>query len=144
MLQLLWLMRRLRPSGVSFGSMLTQLDCAEQSPQPSHTASKMNIRRSGSSNSPRLRRRRFSAAQVCSYSSTVQPGVSRSSRWMASMRSRCSMRTPAGSALALWRDGSSLTSTSVFTPSCTTWWAICAGEMGPSTGCPPVMATASL
>jgi hypothetical protein len=44
----------------------------------------------------------------------------------------------------LWRDGSSLTSTSFFTPSCTTWCAICAGEIGPSTGWPPVIATASL
>src|SRR6185312_5699348 len=37
---------------------------------------------------PRLRRRRFSAAQVWSYSRTVQPGVSRSSRCTLSRSSR--------------------------------------------------------
>ena len=42
----------------------TQLDCTEQSPQPSQTSSLMNTRFAGSGKVPRLRRRRFSAAQV--------------------------------------------------------------------------------
>jgi len=59
-------MRRLRPSSVSTGSIEMQLLCTEQSPQPSHTCSLMTMRRSGSGNSPRFRRRRASAAQVWS------------------------------------------------------------------------------
>ncbi|MNL26397.1 hypothetical protein D3C87_1479210 [compost metagenome] len=43
-----WLMRRLVPIGVSRGSTDRQLDLTEQSPQPSHTASLMKARRSGS------------------------------------------------------------------------------------------------
>ncbi len=44
MLQALWSMARLRPSGVCLGTMDRQLDCTPQSPQPSHTASLMKIR----------------------------------------------------------------------------------------------------
>ena len=44
----------------------TQFDCTEQSPQPSQTRSLMKRRRAGSTSSPFFRRRRFSAAQVCS------------------------------------------------------------------------------
>ena len=51
---------------VSSGSTATQLLCTVQSPQPSHTRSLMTRRRAGSTSSPFLRRRRFSAAQVCS------------------------------------------------------------------------------
>ena len=40
--------------------------------------------------------------------------------------------------------GSSLTTMIRFTPSAATCYAISAGEIGPSTGCPPVIATASL
>ena len=43
-----------------------QFDCTEQSPQPSHTASLINSLVSGSFIKPRLRRLRFSAAQVWS------------------------------------------------------------------------------
>ena len=60
-----WSMARLRPSSVSTGTMATQFDCTPQSPQPSQTSVLMKIRLSGSGNWPRLRRRRFSAAQVC-------------------------------------------------------------------------------
>jgi hypothetical protein len=42
------------------------LDFTLQSPQPSHTSSLMTTRFCGSGNVPRLRRRRFSAAQVWS------------------------------------------------------------------------------
>ena len=66
MLQFDWSIARLRPNSVSFGSTEMQFDCTEQSPQPSQTRSLMNTRRGGSSIRPRLRRRRFSAAQVCS------------------------------------------------------------------------------
>ena len=66
LLQLDWSISRLRPSAVSFGTIDTQFDCTEQSPQPSQTSALMNIRTGGSGASPRLRRRRFSAAQVCS------------------------------------------------------------------------------
>ncbi|MNR61242.1 hypothetical protein D3C85_1829350 [compost metagenome] len=59
-------MARLRPNSVSFGRMDTQFDCTPQSPQPSHTASLITMRLFGSGNSPFLRRRRFSAAQVWS------------------------------------------------------------------------------
>ena len=57
-------MTRLRPKSVSNGKMEVQLDCMPQSPQPSHTASLMNTRALAWGNSPFLRRRRFSAAQV--------------------------------------------------------------------------------
>ena len=66
LLQLLWSIWRLRPSSVSSGFTDTQLLLSEQSPQPSHTASLMNTRLAGSGKVPRLRRRRFSAAQVWS------------------------------------------------------------------------------
>ncbi|HBF99383.1 MAG TPA: hypothetical protein DDW95_12600 [Alphaproteobacteria bacterium] len=66
MLQEDWLIRRLRPNSVSTGSIDAQLDCTLQSPQPSQTASLINRRRGGSSILPRLRRRRFSDAQVWS------------------------------------------------------------------------------
>ena len=66
LLQLLWLMRRLRPKSVSSGSTLKQLLCTLQSPQPSHTASLITTRSAGSTRVPRLRRRRFSVAQVWS------------------------------------------------------------------------------
>src|SRR5262245_42718660 len=68
-----WSIARLVPSSVSSGATATQLDFTPQSPQPSHTAGLMNTRLSGSGNMPRLRRRRFSAAQVWSYSSTDTP-----------------------------------------------------------------------
>ncbi|MCY1299420.1 hypothetical protein D9M70_489480 [compost metagenome] len=61
-----WLMRRLVPSSVSSGSTDRQLDLAEQSPQPSQTASLIKARLAGSGYVPRLRRRRFSVAQVWS------------------------------------------------------------------------------
>ncbi len=48
------------------GWMETQLDFTPQSPQPSQTASLMKARLFGSGKVPRLRRRRFSAAQVWS------------------------------------------------------------------------------
>jgi hypothetical protein len=66
LLQVLWLMVRLRPNSVSSGSTLRQLDCTPQSPQPSHTSSLMTTRLAGSTMVPRLRRRRFSVAQVWS------------------------------------------------------------------------------
>ena len=66
MLQLLWLMRRLRPNGVSTGSTDRQLLCTEQSPQPSHTSSLITTVSAGVAIVPRLRRRRFSVAQVWS------------------------------------------------------------------------------
>ncbi len=59
-----------------------------QSPQPSQTSSLMKTRFAGSGYLPRLRRRRFSAAHVWSYSRIVQPSVSRSERWTASRSSR--------------------------------------------------------
>ena len=59
-------MARLRPKPVSFGVIETQLLAVPQSPQPSHTSSLMKARRGGFGKVPRLRRRRFSAAQVWS------------------------------------------------------------------------------
>ena len=59
-----WSIWRLRPNGVSFGTTDRQFDSTEQSPQPSQTRSLMTTRRFGSSSLPRLRRRRFSVAQV--------------------------------------------------------------------------------
>ena len=61
-----WSMARLRPNSVSSGTTATQFDFTPQSPHPSHTAGLMNARLGGSGNFPRLRRRRFSAAQVWS------------------------------------------------------------------------------
>ena len=66
LLQLLWSIWRLRPSSVSSGLTDTQLLFSEQSPQPSQTASLITTRLAGSGKVPRLRRRRFSAAQVWS------------------------------------------------------------------------------
>ncbi len=66
LLQVLWLICRLRPNSVSKGSTLTQLLCSPQSPQPSHTSSLITTRTAGSISVPRLRRRRFSVAQVWS------------------------------------------------------------------------------
>ncbi|MDT4863014.1 hypothetical protein FQZ97_977020 [compost metagenome] len=66
LLQLLWLMVRLRPNSVSSGSTDRQLLCTLQSPQPSHTSSLITTRSAGSTSVPRLRRRRFSVAQVWS------------------------------------------------------------------------------
>mmetsp|Transcript_15310 Transcript_15310/g.36449 ORF Transcript_15310/g.36449 Transcript_15310/m.36449 type:complete len:206 (+) Transcript_15310:1652-2269(+) len=66
LLQVFWLIWRLRPKSVSSGSTDRQLDCTEQSPQPSHTSSLMTTRLAGSTSLPRLRRRRFSVAQVWS------------------------------------------------------------------------------
>ena len=64
LLQADWSIWRLRPYSVSRGSTERQFDFALQSPQPSQTRWLMNVRRSGSAIAPRLRRRRFSAAQV--------------------------------------------------------------------------------
>src|SRR5690606_21293779 len=47
LLQLDWLMLRLRPNSVSSGSTDRQLDLSEQSPQPSQTRSLMATRRAG-------------------------------------------------------------------------------------------------
>ena len=66
LLQVFWLIWRLRPKSVSSGSMDRQLDWIEQSPQPSQTSSLMTVRLAGSASLPRLRRRRFSVAQVWS------------------------------------------------------------------------------
>ena len=63
LLQLDWLMRRLRPHSVSSGSIAMQLETFPQSPQPSHTSGWMNVRIAGSGHLPRLRRRRRSVAQ---------------------------------------------------------------------------------
>ena len=60
-----WSMARLRPSSVSTGTMDTQFDCTPQSPQPSQTSVLMKTRLLILGKVPRLRRRRFSAAQVC-------------------------------------------------------------------------------
>ena len=83
-----WSIVRLRPNSVSTGAIDTQFDCTPQSPQPSQTSSLMTTRLAGSGNLPRFLRRRFSAAQVWSYSRTVQPGMSRISRCTASSSSR--------------------------------------------------------
>ena len=66
LLQELWSMVRLRPNSVSTGATETQFDLIPQSPQPSQTSSLMTTRFAGSGYLPRLRRRRFSAAQVWS------------------------------------------------------------------------------
>jgi hypothetical protein len=66
LLQLDWSISRLRPYSVSFGSTETQKLSLPQSPQPSQTSELMNTRFFGSSSLPRLRRRRFSVAQVWS------------------------------------------------------------------------------
>ena len=66
MLQDDWSIARLVPNSVSTGVTDRQLEATEQSPQPSQTAWLMNTRLLGSGKVPRLRRRRFSAAQVWS------------------------------------------------------------------------------
>ena len=66
LLQELWSIARLRPNSVSSGRIDTQLDFTPQSPQPSQTSELIIVRLGGSTISLRLRRRRFSAAQVWS------------------------------------------------------------------------------
>ena len=66
LLQVDWLMRRLRPNSVSSGSTERQLDFSLQSPQPSQTRALITVRSGGSGYSLRFLRRRFSAAQVWS------------------------------------------------------------------------------
>ena len=61
-----WSIARLRPNSVSSGTTATQFDFTPQSPHPSHTAGLMKARSGGSGYFPRLRLRRFSAAQVWS------------------------------------------------------------------------------
>ena len=53
-------------AAVSTGTTDRQLDAVPQSPQPSQTASLITTRRPASGIRPRLRRRRFSAAQTWS------------------------------------------------------------------------------
>ena len=77
-LQLVWWMRVLRPYGVSTGWTDRQLLLSPQSPQPSQTRSLMTTRKSGLAILPRLRARRFSAAQAWSWTSTVTPATSAS------------------------------------------------------------------
>ena len=66
MLQLDWLILRLRPNSVFSGSIETQFDFFEQSPQPSQTNGLMKTRLVATSSLPRLRRRRFSVAHTWS------------------------------------------------------------------------------
>ena len=66
LLQVDWSIARLRPNSVSTGMTERQFEAVPQSPQPSQTSSLMKTRFAGSAISPRLRRRRFSAAQVWS------------------------------------------------------------------------------
>ena len=61
-----WSIWRLVPKAVSTGTMDRQLDCTEQSPQPSQTASLMTTRWAMAGILPRLRRRRASVAQTWS------------------------------------------------------------------------------
>ncbi len=61
-----WSISRLRPYSVSLGSTETQKLFSPQSPQPSHTSELTTARLAGSGSLPRLRRRRFSVAQVWS------------------------------------------------------------------------------
>jgi hypothetical protein len=50
LLQADWSIARLRPKGVSTGTMATQFDCTPQSPQPSQISVLMKTRLSGSGN----------------------------------------------------------------------------------------------
>ena len=145
MLQPLWSISRLRPNSVSFGSTATQNDFSPQSPQPSQTSELIMTRFFGSGILPRLRRRRFSVAQVWSKISTDTPSISRRRFWVASSRSRSRNSTPPGKMSGLFHFAmSSLITMIVLTPSLRTWWAMSGTVSVPSTGCPPVIATASL
>ena len=118
MLQVDWLITRLRPSGVSSGSIETQLLCTEQSPQPSQTRWLMKTRVGGSSIRPRLRRRRFSAAQVWSKTIAVQPSTARNSTITRSIASRWRRSVPGASSAPRQVSGLSDSSTTFLTPSC--------------------------
>jgi len=65
-LQVDWLIWRLRPSSVSIGSTDKQFDFNEQSPQPSQTSVLISTRVRSGARRPRLDRRRFSVAQIWS------------------------------------------------------------------------------
>ncbi len=89
-------MRVLRPNGVSTGCTDRQLLRRAQSPQPSQTRSLITTRAAGVGNVPRLRARRFSAAQAWSWISTVVPGVAASTSCASISRRRSHTSTPRG------------------------------------------------
>src|SRR5260370_28385630 len=112
LLQLDWSIVRLRPNSVSSGLTETQFDLSEQSPHPSHTASLMTTRLGGSGKVPRLRRRRFSAAQVSSEIRVWKPGTSRISRFTLSSSPRWRLVVPGPESVpGGYLSGSSLTTT---------------------------------
>ena len=98
MLQEDWSICVLRPNSVSTGCTDRQLDFSPQSPQPSQTRSLMSTRWAGVGALPRLRLRRFSAAQAWSWISTVTPGDRRRARSARRAAGRGGgRRPPAGS-----------------------------------------------
>jgi len=83
----------------------------------------------------------------------VAPGTLRSSRCTASSASRCRTGVPFGRPTSPlyfsgWSvttiSGWSVTTTMFLTPSAAIWRAMIGTLSGPSCGCPPVIATASL
>ena len=144
LLQLFWSIWRFLPKGVSFGITDKQFDSTEQSPQPSQTRSFMTTNLSGSASRPRFLRRRFSVAQVCAYINIVTPGISRNSRCTESRSRLCESVVACGKSLRSYISGSSETSAIRSMPSARTECATLSTVIGPSTGWPPVIATASL
>ena len=141
------LMRRLRPSAVSTGSMAMQLDCTEQSPQFSQT-SRVDLHAA---------RRLAPSCRACGggafrwrrpgrRSARRRLGSSRRSRCTASSSSRVCRVAPGGSAdgggqpLGLVGDDGDALARPRRRPARRS----AARSKPPSAGCPPVIATASL
>ncbi len=75
----------------------------------------------------------------------VTPGISRISRWICVQLVAVVDRHAVGRSRAVgYFSGSSVTTAIFLTPSAASWCAIIGTLSGPSTGWPPVMATASL
>ena len=134
----------LRPNSVSRGWTERQFDFLPQSPQPSHTRSLMNTRVCGSTILPRLRRRRFSAAQCWSWMSTVTPRVAASTDWASRRRSRCQTSAFAAIDVPEYLAVSSLVMMIFFTPSASSRRLSAGIGSAPAAFCPPVIATAPL
>jgi hypothetical protein len=142
LLQADWSICRLRPNSVSTGRIAMQLDSRPQSPQPSHTASLMKTRVCGSV-VPRFgggasRRRRSGRTPAPTRRQGAQLALDHFQLVPVADRHPVGM-----SATCQGRSVPSVTSTMLPTPSACSWRQL-GTVSSPSTGWPPVIATASL
>ena len=144
MLQDDWWIAVFRPNSVSIGCTDRQFDFLPQSPHPSHTRSLMKTRVIGSIILPRLRSRRFSAAQCWSWISTVTPLMAASRDCASSSRSRCQTSALPAIETPEYLAGSSLVMMIRLTPSASRRRLSAGIGRAPAAFWPPVIATAPL